>query len=142
MSWGLTPWSMSTIVASGSISRIAPFIAPTYSPGPESAGGGAICAMGRPARPSLTDPLESFLDPVQLAPTALEVLVRLRGPGLALLHLRLSSVQVCAGLLQLAPLGPQGLPQGADLRRAVLDGLPPHVDRVLTALRVRLQAGL
>src|SRR3989441_1654773 len=137
MSWGRIEWSMSTIVASGSTVRIAPFIAPMYSPAPKSVVRVTIALIrstpSAQAPEALFDSSEFLLPPGELA-------IGFRRTSLAILQLRFPRLEAGLGRLQRDPLGPDSIALRREVREPFLDALALRGDGLLPPLPVRLGA--
>src|SRR3989454_237404 len=135
MSWGRIEWSMSTIVASGSTVRIAPFIAPMYSPAPKSVVSVTIALIrstpSAQASQALFDSSEFLLSTGELG-------IRLRRAGLAVLQFRFPRLQCGLGRLQCNPFGPDSIALPREFRKAFLEALALRGDGLLPSLPVRL----
>src|SRR3989442_10841032 len=97
---------MSTIVASGSTVRIAPFIAPMFSPAPKSVVKVTIALIRSP--PS-AEASQAFFDSGEFLLSTGELAVRLRRAGLSILQLRFPYLESRLGGLQRHPLGPDSI---------------------------------
>src|SRR5213078_4253542 len=118
-SCGRTLWSRSTIVSSESMERMAPFIAPTYPPGPKSVVSVTIPVICHPS-PNL---LETFFDALELLLPTFQVGIFPPGLCLCLLEFRLAEDVALEGLLHRGPIG-RDLPlHRLEFRGAVLNGL-------------------
>src|SRR2546429_3131867 len=138
MSCARIEWSTSTTVASGLTVRIAPFIAPMYSPAPKSVVKVTI-AVSRFDLPA--EPTQAFLDPGEFLLAALDLGVRLRRPGLAVLEFRLPGLE--AGLCRLRgdALGRQGIPFRGEFPEAFLHPGTLGGNRLLPSFSIGLGAG-
>src|SRR5439155_4621394 len=100
-SCGRTLWSRSTIVSSESMERMAPFIAPTYPPGPKSVVSVTIPVICHPS-PNL---LETFFDALELLLPTFQVGILFPGLCLRLFEVRLAEGVALEGFLHLGPIG-------------------------------------
>src|SRR5438105_2455091 len=118
-SCGRTLWSRSTIVSSESMERMAPFIAPTYPPGPKSVVSVTIPVICHPS-PNL---LETFFDALELLLPTFQVGIFFPGLCLRLFEFRLAEGVALEGFLHRGPIG-RDLPlHRLEFRGAVLNGL-------------------
>src|SRR2546426_393460 len=135
MSWGRIEWSMSTIVASGSTVRIAPFIAPMYSPAPKSVVSVTIALIR--STPS-AQASQALFDSSEFLLSTSELGIRLRRAGLAVLQFRFPRLQCGLGRLQCNPFGPDSIALPREFRKAFLEALALRGDGLLPSLPVRL----
>src|SRR6266571_2083817 len=138
MSWGRIEWSMSTIVASGSTVRIAPFIAPMYSPAPKSVVNVTIALIR--STPS-AQASEALFDSGEFLLSTGELAIGLRRTSFAVLQLRFPRLEGGLGRLQRDPLRPDSIALRREFREAFLQVLALRGDRLLPSLSVRLGAG-
>src|SRR5438132_1761935 len=136
MSWGRIEWSMSTIVASGSTVRIAPFIAPMYSPAPKSVVNVTIALIR--STPS-AQASQALFDSGEFLLSSGELGIRLRRAGLAVLQLRFPCLEGGLGRLQRNPLGSDSIALRGQFREAFLEALALRADGLLPSLPVRLR---
>src|SRR5207245_9198291 len=101
MSWGRIEWSMSTIVATGSTVRIAPFIAPMYSPAPKSVVNVTIALIR--STPS-AQASQALFDSGEVLLSTGEFGIRFRCAGFAILQFRFPRFDGGLGRLQRDPL--------------------------------------
>src|ERR1700756_1258630 len=134
MSCGRIEWSMSTIVASGSTLRIAPFIAPMYSPAPKSVVNVTIGCIR--FDPSVEAP-QAFFDPREVLLATRDFGIRLRGTRFAVFQLLLPSREGRLGRLQRDPLGPDSIAFRGELDEAFLEVRALCRDRLQFSLSVR-----
>src|SRR5437870_3166065 len=135
MSWGRIEWSMSTIVASGSTVRIAPFIAPMYSPAPKSVVNVTIALIR--STPS-AQASQALFDSGEFLLSSGELGIRLRRAGLAVLQLRFPCLEGGLGRLQRNPLGSDSIALRGQFREAFLEAQALRADGLLPSLPVRL----
>src|SRR6266699_2222158 len=135
MSWGRIEWSMSTIVASGSTVRIAPFIAPMYSPAPKSVVNVTIALIH--STPS-AQASQALFDSSEFLLSSGELGIRLRRAGLAVLQLRFPCLEGGLGRLQRNPLGSDSIALRGQFREAFLEAQALRADGLLPSLPVRL----
>src|SRR3989442_10184862 len=135
MSCGRIEWSTSTIVASGLTVRIAPFLAPMYSPAPKSVVSVTIALIrstpSAQASQALFDSSEFLLSTGELG-------IRLRRAGLAVLQLRFPRLECGLGRLQCNPFGPDSIALPREFREAFLEAPALRGDGLLPSLPVRL----
>src|SRR6266851_9840852 len=122
---------MSTIVASGSTVRIAPFIAPMYSPAPKSVVNVTIALIR--STPS-AQASQAFFDSGEFLLSAGELAIRLRRAGLAVLQLCFSCLEGRLGRLQRDPFGPDPIPLGREFGETFLEALALCGDGLLPSL--------
>src|SRR5438105_2349227 len=131
-SCGRTLWSRSTIVSSESMERMAPFIAPTYPPGPKSVVSVTIPVICHPS-PNL---LETFFDALELLLPTFQVGVFFPGLCLRLLAFRLALRDRRGPLLEFRGLPGQG---GLGLRTGLLPRTElPDLDQQIHLLLLEL----
>src|SRR5881296_1829826 len=135
MSWGRIEWSMSTIVASGSTVRIAPFIAPMYSPAPKSVVNVTIALIR--STPS-AQASQALFDSSEFLLSSGELGIRLRRAGLAVLQLRFPCLEGGLGRLQRNPLGSDSIALRGQFREALFEAQALRADGLLPSLPVRL----
>src|SRR5438445_176403 len=136
MSWGRIEWSMSTIVASGSTVRIAPFIAPMYSPAPKSVVNVTIALIR--STPS-AQASQALFDSGEFLLSSGELGIRLRRAGLAVLQLRFPCLEGGLGRLQRNPLGSDSIALRGQFREALFEAQALRADGLLPSLPVRLR---
>src|SRR5436190_3405225 len=133
-SCGRTLWSRSTIVSSESMERMAPFIAPTYPPGPKSVVSVTIPVICQPS-PNL---LETFFDALELLLPAFEICIFPPGLCLRLLEFRLAEGVALERLLHRGPIGGDLPLHRFEFRGAVLNRFPQDGQGLLTPLSFRV----